>query len=307
MNGMWGADPDELEALAASMARRGGQLQGIAREVHGLYARDIWRGADAQLARYRWESGLRQRLDAVGRALEDCQTVLMRQAREQREASGAGPSSVGAGPQGASGERVNPFAALSDSIGRLGMDMSLAEKISHLLGKAGRVGDYSDFYRTITGAFTKVKGVEVIPNFFRFKESPVLQFFGAHLDGHAAFVSGVHGLADKASSVLGVVGSGVGYASAVDDLAHGKVAEGLISASDATSGLLKSSKNPVTYMAGAALSAVTMAGEDAMKVDFSSQGIATTNAYVAQHPEVILEGIGDALTQLPGMLGRVFL
>ena len=303
---MWGADPDQLDALGASMGRAGGRLSSIAREVRGYYARDIWKGPDAQMARSGWESGLRQQLEAVGRALEDCQVVLTRQAREQREASGAAtPGSMGG--DGGFASPVNSYAPAVAVVGVAGMVAHFAEISSHLLGKAGRVGDYSDFYRTITGAFTRKDGVEVIPEFFRFKKSPVLQFLGSHLDSQTSILKDVHAVAGKASSVLGVVGSGLGYASAADDFGHGKVADGLIAASDATSGLLKSSKNPVTYLAGAALSSVTMVAEDAMKVDFSAAGIAQTSAFVGQHPEVILQGLGDAMTQLPGMLGRVFL
>ena len=306
MNGMWGADPDQLDALATSMGRAGGQLSGIAREVHGYYARDIWKGPDAQMARSQWESGLRQRLEAVARALQDCQVTLTRQAREQREASGAGAAaSAGSSPGlggGASG--LAPAAAL---VGVAATVAHVTEIASHLVGRAGRVGDYSDFYRTIAGAFTRHNGVEVIPDLFRYKKSPVLQVLGSHLDSHAALLTRVNAVAGATSSVLGVVGSGLGYASAADDLGHGRIADGAIAASEATAGLLKSSKNPVTYMAGAALSSLTMVADEARSSDFSAQGMSLVGQEIARDPGVVGEEFAKAFTQLPGMLGRVFL
>ena len=302
VNGMWGADPDQLDALASAMGRAGGHLSGIAREVHGYYSRDIWHGPDAQRARSQWESGLRQRLESVGRALGDCQVVLTRQAREQREASGAGPTASGGGALGGL-TLVNPYVPVAGVVGWLGSSAHVAEIASHLLGRAGRVGDYSDLYRTITGAFTRHDGVEVIPDFFRFKKSPVLQFVSSHLDAHAGLLQGIHAVAGKTSGAIGVVGTGLSLASMTEDFAQGKVGDGLIAASDTAAGALKS--NFSTYLWGVALSSVTMVADEARKADFSAQGVSLVAQEVARDPAAVAEEFGRAAMQLPGMLWRV--
>ncbi len=305
MAGMWGADPEQLDVLASTMGRAGGRLSSIAREVHGYYSRDIWHGPDAQMARSQWESGLRQRLESVGRALRDCQVVLVRQAREQREASGVGPAASGGGDIGGVSP-FNPYAPVAGVVGLLGGSAHVTEIASHLLGKAGRVGDYSDFYRTITGAFTRHDGVAVIPDFFRFKQSPVLQSLSSHLDSHAALLTGIHAVAGKAAGALGVVGTGLGVASMSEDFAQGKVSDGLIAGADTAAGVLKSSKSPVAYLAGAALSSVTMVADEARKADFSAQGLSLVAQEVARDPAAVPEELGKAAMQLPGMLWRVF-
>lgn len=134
MAGSWGANPAELDALAASMTRAGEQLASMTMQAHNALHADIWRGPDAQRARHEWDSGLRPQLRGVVSALTQCAETLRQQATQQREASAAVVSVSPAGTGGAAtgsapsmpGSPALPWRELSASWGLLGVAEGIA-------------------------------------------------------------------------------------------------------------------------------------------------------------------------------------
>ncbi len=92
MAGSWGANPEELESLSASMTRASDRLGQMSREATSALHADIWRGSDAQRARSQWDGTLRPQLQNVVASLSQCSELLRDHAREQRDASSSGVS-----------------------------------------------------------------------------------------------------------------------------------------------------------------------------------------------------------------------
>lgn len=85
---MWGADVEAVEALGSTIRDRGDRLRGIHAEVRRIIYQVPWEGGDGAAFAAEWEGPHRARLEGVAAALLSLGDQLVRQATEQREASG---------------------------------------------------------------------------------------------------------------------------------------------------------------------------------------------------------------------------
>ncbi|WP_374946401.1 WXG100 family type VII secretion target [Agreia sp.] len=103
--GFYGADPDQLRALAKQFSTGSNQIRSSLETVSSLVnSGQNWRGPDASAFVQRWNSSVKSLGNTVVHALEVEATTLAKNADEQTAASSVG----GSGGPGASGAPGNP-------------------------------------------------------------------------------------------------------------------------------------------------------------------------------------------------------
>lgn len=267
--GVWGADVEALDVLAARFADAADHLEAGRTATTNAVQVAAWRGADAESFRGQWGQHARA-MDAAARALRQAADDLRRDAREQRQASAVEAGSPRADiPWGGWG-RPMPWAPwmqrwsieepspgldfgsilrgvdgfadlLRDAVGGLDMVDTLTKGVDSL-------GSYTEAWQSLidnTGRFGDL---------LRFQDSPVLQQLGRIPELRA-----IGNLADSIpvkslSAASGVLGVGGGLWDMGRGMLNGDAGAAAIGASDAASAALKMSPNPVLYLAGANVS-----------------------------------------------------
>ena len=121
---MWGANADQLDGLAALLDAKAAELDRAYRQLGRQLYSAPWRGSSADRFRNRWSTVHGQQVGSAASYLRAGSRMLHENARQQRDASGAGTGSSG---------QVNPSAPSSpDDL----LDPSLAQldEIFSLLG-----------------------------------------------------------------------------------------------------------------------------------------------------------------------------
>ncbi|MEV4512586.1 hypothetical protein AB0K00_26905 [Dactylosporangium sp. NPDC049525] len=94
---MSGADADELQRLGLRMQEAANRLEGIRSEVSAAFARTAWDGEDGQHFRDLWQHRLSGLLLQAAGSTRAASVVAVRNAQEQRIASGADGTGGGGG------------------------------------------------------------------------------------------------------------------------------------------------------------------------------------------------------------------
>src|SRR5450755_3813720 len=90
-----GADPDELERLAASMNARADIIDGHRVTLHATIHQAPWLGVLADAFRREWQTGHMRVMAAAAEALRSAATTLLHRAAAQRQASAPDAQSSG--------------------------------------------------------------------------------------------------------------------------------------------------------------------------------------------------------------------
>ncbi len=128
IEGMLGANPEQLRELAKLLSESSGKLDSAASSLHPTIANARWGGPDAERFRHNWNARLRPQLRTVSGLLGDVSKQVNAQAAEQEKASAA-EDTGGGGPQtlapGTVGPAVDPpFCPAKDPNQDLLEDMS---------------------------------------------------------------------------------------------------------------------------------------------------------------------------------------
>jgi uncharacterized protein YukE len=289
MSRMVGADPDELDRLAADFERGAGSLESAALRVRTSVHASPWSGARAARFRTDWDQRHGPMLRRTATALRTAAKQLRQQAADQRRASSAGGGGsvrvVAGGARGsAAGGAVgqeSPLAAwdlLTETfqlpfglLGVLGASATLGSN-------AGLVGRYPAGWARLAKA----------GDFFKYKRS---------LNGWFS-VNGVGHTLDNIPA-LGKVGTFAGYLGLASEAGKLATSPSLLGVSQTAAAALKTSKHPVTYLGGMALSSVNMAAGAALETDWSPSAFSAASEYVrANGPGVVVEELGNATVEV---------
>ncbi|GAA1343001.1 hypothetical protein [Arthrobacter roseus] len=114
MSETWGANPDQLRTLAKQCGTGSQTLTDISKSLSTVVNNpNMWKGGDADRLRGSWNSGMKARLLSASKLLDKASTDLVKQAKEQEQASQVGGSSGrgrnsggsgGSGGEGGSGD-----------------------------------------------------------------------------------------------------------------------------------------------------------------------------------------------------------
>lgn len=288
---MVGADPDALDALASAFERQAGSLDAMAGRIRSQVATSPWAGNRANRFRSEWDNTHMPRLRSASSALRAGAKQLRTEATQQRQASsvrggGGGHAVGGSGRSGGTrasntgGEGVSAWSwdqawqGLQNTYGgKIGFaGLGVAGALATLGANASLVGRYAG-------------GTPAA--FFRYK---------ARLNGPFS----VNGLGEMVDNIPGL--SKVGAAAGYVDLAANTTA--FVHKPDIWNGLavvesgLKTSKHPMVYLSGVALSSVDMAAKAASETDWSPETFSSTTNYLKKEgwnaPKVVLEELWNA-------------
>lgn len=98
-----GANPDELDRLAAILDRSADRVRSIQRSLSSQIHSSPWHGRNAQQFRHEWSGEHRRAIDESIAFLDEQSTALRRHADDQRRVSGAGTLGSDPGHAGRSG------------------------------------------------------------------------------------------------------------------------------------------------------------------------------------------------------------
>ena len=283
---MVGADIAELEQLATALDRGASQLAGIAGSVRNGIQLSAWLGQVAARFRVEWAS---EHSKVMGQAAEDLREAarhVRQQAMQQREASAAGATGSVASSgrlDGPSVDRVIPNSLLDDF-------QAARDKFPWLAGGLGVLGAGGTF-----GANSSLVGRYAKNDLWaatRYKRT-----FNGLVGGRVFKVNGFwHQLSKfRPLNVTGRALGAVGLAADVEDFAQDPTVGGGVTVVESA---LKTSKNPVTYLAGMAISSVHLAVDEGMKTDWSASGFQTVADAVARDgPDIVIGGAADGFKQ----------
>lgn len=264
---MWGADPDQLDALARDLDTAAQRLDRIMSRLTAQVARSPWRGGSADAFRADWHRLHRARLSSASHFLRDGETRLRRNADAQRDASASegggghgtyGPGKGGPGWVPAGGDRLRSAWAAAKT----------AESwASWALGPIGLLtlkttGRYTNLWRSVMAASGP---------FMAYKSSPLLTGLN-----RLAPYQWAHRVAGVVDGLPLVQAAGRGFAAIsfadkgldfVDAVRRGDGGDAIGAGVDAAASGLKMSKNPVAYLVGVNLSVWSDVAEEAGEVD----------------------------------------
>ncbi len=92
----YGADTTQLRSLSKTVANAADQLNQIANQVTSQLAATRWQGPDADRFRSQWNSASTKSLRTATQGLHDASAALVRNAKEQDQASNTGGGSIAA-------------------------------------------------------------------------------------------------------------------------------------------------------------------------------------------------------------------
>ncbi|GEM_PF-3387386 len=304
-----GMDTEAIDGLAHRIDAKANSVASVGssagRFVRG--AERLWLGRRAD----RWLADWLAQEVSIRRTAHfahDLAQKLRDEAEQQRRASsGAGFGSIGnlapwhiGPPQMPGGSRFLPPSVplplfyLAKMLGE-DQDYVRASGVAGMLGawatlgrNASLTGDYTDFYRRM------VANGGVIPDFWRFKKP---------LNGPFA-VGGFGNALDEFKGLgrLSIITTGVSLLGSANDLFDPNADFGARVGAlwDGTNTMLKTSKNPVTYLLGVASSSVKLATDTYVKEnpDFSASGRQMVWDEVRKNPGVVVDEFGKAAVQV---------
>ena len=292
---MWGADADELDRLARSLAAVADSLEGTRNRVSAAVGSSPWQGRDAQRFRSEWGSAHARQLAETATALRTVSEQLSKQALEQRTASAAtGASSVGApgvrggansGPSGPMDTIANA-AALIGGMGKQAFNWATANVTNmSLIPAAASAAAFIASNRAVIGRYTNAwRDVQRLPKrlgmpkLFNFKSSPAIQWMHPKLAPHLKLLNKADSVLGRATPILNFL-TFAGHAADIHDAVTTDGVTGfrsVIAASEATASTLKLTKNPVGYLGGVAIQAWSEAAKAAKEADFSEEARSMT-------------------------------
>jgi hypothetical protein len=95
---MWGADVEQLNALARDLTAAAASLESISRTVGGRMGSVPWAGRDATMFRDDWQRGHSAALRAAGESMRSAASAVQAHANDQRKASEASGGGAERGP-----------------------------------------------------------------------------------------------------------------------------------------------------------------------------------------------------------------
>ncbi|MGG5172858.1 WXG100 family type VII secretion target [Pseudarthrobacter sp. J1738] len=117
MAGFYGADVEQLKALAGDFDKSASTFRTLAQQLNQMVEKsDMWKGNDAERFRAQWRSNLRQQLNNSALALQKEAKALKKNAEEQAQSSNAASGGTGGSSSGSGGGPVSgPGAGPGDS------------------------------------------------------------------------------------------------------------------------------------------------------------------------------------------------
>jgi hypothetical protein len=211
--GMIGAAPEELLALAKTMESSGAALKTLSSTLHNAISQARWSGPDSERFRSQWNNGMRMKLRSTGESLAGYSSLLVAQAAEQEQASadtggagsgGAGGSTLGSPSNGGGAENGGPL--LDGIVDANGNPVYQAGNLATTIA-----GTFAD---SLLAKMIKGNLLEELPwSVLGSKAGQLGQYFkGTQL------LNGLY-MAGRAAGVLSVIGGG---AQLVDGLVNGK-------------------------------------------------------------------------------------
>ena len=264
---MWGADADALEALARDMQNASNRLDSISRHLTARLMSSAWDGGDADRFRAEWNQKYRGQLRGSVEFLRHAQGHLASSGASQRGASqddggltGGAFGRIDSGHVGGSVRTVpgrlefgdawrNPLGVAWGTLRGTAEDWSALVApivgLGVLTRGAATMGRYTNAYRPFAHA----------NDFFKFKRSPVLQFL-APLGGAAGSTGGLikQVIDNPAFGAANTAAGFIDLGSKAYDLVNIDPTEDggdlVRDVADTAASALKTSKNPVSYLAG---------------------------------------------------------
>lgn len=285
-----GMDVDQVTSLARRIDSHTRTLESIAAVLGGLAAElsHLWHGPAAAAFFHDCETRHRPALGGAARAIAEMHAHLVANIEQQTRASAA-DAGFGAARGGGSGGGIGAIAdaALGGVVGGVGFLWNTAkgiddrispvetslDTIRELAGNDDVVGRYDK-------TWTEVMKLDRDGSLLKYKQSPVLHWLhdnpgvqkvgGVLDDPHAAKVLDIAG---KGGNAIGLASAGIDGVKAGDQaFAHHNYGAAGGDLVDATATGLKTSKNPVAYLAGVDITLVKEDYDLAQRIDWK-QGI----------------------------------
>ncbi|MGD8196095.1 WXG100 family type VII secretion target [Herbiconiux sp. P18] len=330
--GFWGADADQLRALAKDFDQKATQLSGMASTLTAsINGASAWSGPDAALFKQDWNSTYRASLTSANQSLLAAASALVKNADEQEQASsddgGAGPG--GSGP-GGSGPGGSPFPGTDGSgTGDAGDDGSMLDdilnspvvgSINDYLNAAGIVGGVDALLQLrLGGAFSSLDaaldfrafagGFNTASDFFNGNNWGSLTQGLSNVLGDGALASRVGSAAEflgTAGKVLGPAGVVLGYAGAYNSYQKGDyVRAGYDTVATTIGAVALFTPPPANLVLGAVSGGMALGGllydnvpvfHDA--VDNTAEAIGDAGEAIAEGAQDFAEGVADVAEDL---------
>lgn len=317
MPDMWGADADELDALARQMRNAAARLEVLSREVNARLVGSPWNGADAEQFRQQWQQTLKPGLVRTSAFLTESHRILAASGAAQREASlsggelcsGSGGLAAGAGPS-----ISTVWQAATDSAETWAKIAAPVIGLGTLTRGASTMGRYTNAWRPM---------LKMGP-LMRYKSSPFLQSIKG-LGGAAASKGGIvkQIIDNPAFKTANTVAGGItrvdrflemgsDFRDIVTGRSNGVKMDGgdyARSLADMTASGLKTSKNPVAYLAGVNVSIWSDVVEEGNKAirsgDMTLRGLPSPFS-TQSLKDVYLPAAKDVAEQLGSMMVKWF-
>jgi uncharacterized protein YukE len=256
-----GIDIDAAERLAAQLGQHAQTLDAISAQMTRV-AEELarsWRGPAAATFQEDWESRHRAVLASARHALSDMREHLRANIADQQRASAAGTAGASAGAILSGGLTLaaglgqalgGAWRKVDDIDGYVSAVETPLDKITEIAGNDDVTGRYGS-------RWTAFKNALGDPQFMHYKQSPILH--ALHDSPRVQQASEILGKAhvpqvlDKvgtASNVVNDIGMTVDAGKGINEAAHGHYGAAAGDAADVAAAGLKSSKNPVLYLAG---------------------------------------------------------
>jgi uncharacterized protein YukE len=259
-----GMDVDQAQRLAQRLDGYARALTQITAMLTTLTAElsQHWRGPASATFQQRWVAQYHGALSSAAHALADMHTHLVANIQQQIQTSAA---DHGGGQTGGSRARAAiaglTLAGLLSGVGRVWNAVETAdgrlsavetplEKIMEVAGNKDVTGRYDK-------AWTRLMELDNNSPLLKYKQSPVLQWLhdNPHVQRANDLLTQAHAPAvldklDKIGAGMSVLSAGVSGGEAGADLAQHHYASAGGHLVDLTAGALKSSDNPVAYLAG---------------------------------------------------------
>lgn len=334
--GFWGADADQLRALAKDFDQKATQLSGMASTLTAsINGAGAWSGPDAALFKQDWNSTYRVSLSSANQALVAAASALVKNADQQEQASavdgGGGPGGSGPGGSGPGGDQGdNPFPGANGSgSGETDDDRSLLDDILNspvvgslqdYLDAAGIVGGIDALLQLrLGGAFSSLDaaldfrafagGFNTASDFFGGNNWGSLTQGLSTVLGDGALASRVGSAAEflgTAGKVLGPAGVVLGYAGAYNSYQNGDyVRAGYDGVATTIGAVALFTPPPANLVLGAVSGGMALGGllydnvpifHDA--VDNTAEAIGDAGEAIADGAQDFAEGVADVAEDL---------
>lgn len=143
MAGMVGADPEELDALAQRFRVLAGRLDSSRASLGSQIHNSPWAGPAAQGFRHDWDGHHSRVLTSVARSLGQAADSLVRNANEQRQASGLASAGGSAGATTAQGTGSSSGTGATGGVG--GLSTHNVTLLDGSMASFSRQGDHSEY------------------------------------------------------------------------------------------------------------------------------------------------------------------